>query len=89
MKKIGSFEFPETPKEAEAWIPYVRYYALAHRVLVVAKMRVEGTWKAYCDAVSGRDHEAEMERVLQEGDDVGELVARELFGEFEGIPYAR
>lgn len=90
MKELGKYEFnfPETLQEAQAWEPIIRVRALASRVLVVATTRVEGTWKAYADAVPGRDHSKEHQAVLASGDQVREEVARVLFKEFEGIPYA-
>lgn len=68
--------------------PYQRHYALAMRVLAVATTRVEGTWCAYCDAVPGNHHDYEMSEVLDHGDKLGEEVARVLFPEMEGVPYA-
>ncbi len=66
----------------------VRRKALASRVLVVAKTRVEGTWKAYVDAVPGNRHEDEMIEVLNDGDELREDIARILFPEFNELPYA-
>jgi hypothetical protein len=68
--------------------PIVRRRALAQRVLVVARTRIEGAWAAYCDAVDGRDHVAEQEGVLRMGAKLDESVARVLFPEFEELPYA-
>lgn len=68
--------------------PTVRRRALASRVLVVAHTRVEGSWRAYCDAVNGIDHDMEMEGVLRFGDDIGEDLARFMFPEFADLPYA-
>jgi hypothetical protein len=68
--------------------PIIQRYTLASRVLVVAQTRIEGTWKAYCDAVLGVDHDVEMDAVLRHGDDVGEYVARHLFPGFADMPYA-
>jgi len=68
--------------------PYQRSYALATCVLVVATSRVEGTWCAYCNDVPGRSHQHEIQGVLDHGDKLGEEVARAMFPEFEGVPYA-
>ena len=73
---------------AQDWKPTVCLHALASKVLVVAKTRVEGTWAAYCDAVPGDNHEAESISVLENGDKLMEEVARVLFPEFKDIPYA-
>ena len=67
----------------------VHFQALARRVLAVASKRIEGTWKAYCDAVPGDSHEKEVEEVFLRGVPMSERVARTLFPEFEEIPYAR
>jgi hypothetical protein len=67
----------------------VHWRALARQVLVVASKRIEGTWKAYCDAVPGESHEKEVEKVFLKGIPVEEKVARVLFAEFKDVPYAR
>ena len=69
--------------------PEVRWHALANRVLAAARTRVEGTWKAYIDAVPGMNHLAEVQAVLDQGTQLAEPIARQLFPEFEEVPYAR
>ena len=69
------------------WAPTIRTHALACKVLVVAKTRVEGTWAAYCDAVPGDNHTKEWPGVLANGDKLMEKTARVLFPEFDDIPY--
>ncbi len=76
-------------QESRSWRPAVRMRALHSRVLIVAKTRREGAWKAYCSNVRGMNHENEVDDVLAHGDDIGESLARFLFPEFEGVPYAR
>ncbi len=92
MKTIGNFSFPDSPEDMH-WRPTNRYAALHRKVLVVARTRVEGKWKAYCGPVPGINHEEEANDEncgpLYDGDDVGEKVARVLFPEFDGIPYAK
>lgn len=66
----------------------ITWRALAQKVLVVATRRVEGAWCAYCDAVPGDSHEAELEEVCAYGSKLHEPVARALFPNIEG-PYAR
>ncbi len=80
--------FPTTLEEAKKWQRYTARYALASKVLTVATTRIDGTWKAYCDAVPGEDHHAEKGEVLRHGDPLREKVARALFPEFEEVPYA-
>lgn len=89
MKKIGRHHFPETEVEADAWRPFVYHVALATRVLVVANTRIEGTWKAYIDAVPGHCHNLEIEPVRTYGSQLSEKLARRIFGDlFSGVPYA-
>ena len=81
--------FPKTPEEAKTWEPTILRVALARQVLVVAKTRIEGAWKAYIDAVPGMNHEEEWKEVTLTGVAVSEKVARLLFPDFEDVPYAR
>ena len=74
--------------ETYTWDQVVHYKALATRVLVVARTRVDGTWKAYCNAVPGEHHSKEIQEVLDYGDQLREDVARVLFPEFKELPYA-
>lgn len=67
----------------------MRYRALARCVLAVAETRAEGTWAAYCDAVPGKNHENELEPVLNQGAKLTEDVARVLFPYFREVPYAK
>lgn len=71
-----------------AWEPITFRYPLHRNVLVVAKTRIEGAWKAYCGSVPGICHADEEGPVLESGSDVGEKIARVLFPHMGGIPYA-
>ena len=73
--------------EDKEWTPTIHTHALAMKVLVVARTRIEGTWSAYCDAVPGYDHNAEYDAVLRNGDKLPEEVAQALFPRLEEIPY--
>uniref|UniRef100_A0A6M3L426 Uncharacterized protein n=1 Tax=viral metagenome TaxID=1070528 RepID=A0A6M3L426_9ZZZZ len=88
MRELGvnRILFPDSPEDD--WHPITRNHALARRVLAVAKTRIEGKWAAYIDAVPGQNHDREGIRVLESGDKLPERIARLLFSEFEGIPYA-
>jgi hypothetical protein len=88
MKVIGKLEFPQTPAEGADWKRPVFVRALARKVLVVARPRVEGAWCAYIDAVPGERHEAEKWGVLENGDKLPSEVARVLFPMFDGVPYS-
>ena len=89
MKTIGGYNFPETREEAAAWHSTVCRKALASRVLVVARTRIEGKWAAYCDAVPGKNHDQEEAEVLHEGCKVPEPWARAIFPHWSEIPYAK
>jgi hypothetical protein len=79
--------FPKSDAEAEAWRPTTRRRALASRVLVVAKTRIECAWSAYIDAVPGENHVDEVAEVLERGCKLPEAIARILFPEFNEVPY--
>lgn len=91
MRQIGKFQFPMPGErcDVDGWEPYIRVRALSPRVLVVAKTRIEGAWKAYCDAVPGQNHDDEWEEVMRHGSEIPEALALAMFPEFEGVPYAR
>lgn len=80
--------FPENPEQAKNWVPIVHRHELSMVVVAVARTRIEGAWGAYIDAVPGYDHDAEQDKVLSNGTKLREDVARVLFPEFEGVPYA-
>ncbi len=91
MRQIGNYKFPEqgNTTEIEQWRPHVTRIALHKQVLVVARTRLEGTWKAYCAPVAGENHDHEWESVLRHGSQLPEDLARAIFAEFDGIPYAK
>jgi len=80
--------FPKSIAEAREFKPIVRSRVLGSHVLAVAQTRIECAWAAYVDAVPGWNHQAEEQHVLQHGDKLQESVARALFPNFEGVPYA-
>lgn len=80
--------FPKSLEEAKNFKPYIDRIALATRVLVVAKTRVECAWAAYCDAVPGYNHDREYEAVLKHGTKIPEKMARVLFPRMKEVPYA-
>ena len=69
--------------------PQMFVRAIHPKVLVVARTRVEGTWKAYVFAVPGKSHEAEQHLWREHGAQLMEETARTLFGHLEDIPYSR
>jgi hypothetical protein len=62
--------------------------ALHRQVLVVARIRHDG-WKAYIFPVPGKNHDKEEGLWRNEGTQLVEPIAREIFGFLEDIPYAR
>ena len=80
--------FPHTVEEAKGWKPHTRTVALASRVLVVMRTRVECAWAAYIDAVPGHNHDHEEADVLTHGTKLLEKHARFLFPEMKDVPYA-
>lgn len=57
----------------------VRIQALGSRVLAVATVGAVGDWSAYIDAVPGKHHRQEAEKVADEGDKLPEAIATILF----------
>jgi len=69
--------------------PGQTYRRMLHRqVMVLARIRVEGAWKAYCFPVPGQNHDAEEHLWENEGAQMTEWEARPLFGFLEDVPYA-
>ena len=89
MRRIGRFDFPDNPVEAQEWRPYIRRIALSRSVLVVATTRIEGMWKAYCDSVAGQNHDDEWQEVLRVGSPMLKEWAEAMFHDFKDVPYAR
>ena len=94
MKTIGRWEFPTNKEEAAKWCPVRILFALHSQVLLVAQLRIEGTWAAYAGPVSGISHREadylveESKEVLAHGDKVPESIARAVFPAFDEVPYA-
>ena len=69
--------------------PIKIYRRMLHRqVMVVAKTRIEGTWKAYCFPVPGKNHDNEEYLWRTEGSQIEEKLARQMFGFLEDMPYS-
>lgn len=76
--------------EGPVFTPIIDYTYLAPQVVAVAQTRIEGTFKAYVDAVpASQNHEVCVKQVLERGTAVAEAVARCLFPRFNGLRYAR
>jgi hypothetical protein len=73
-------------------VPFIRQYyrRMLHRqVMVLAVTRIEGTWKAYCFPVPGRNHFAEEYLWKTEGVEILEGLARPLFPHLKERPYSK
>ena len=69
--------------------PLIFWHTLARDIVVVARSRVEGTWKAYIASTEERSHYDAIPEVLSHGTTVREPIARYLFPHFKDLPYAR
>ncbi len=81
--------FPRSQEEVAGWAPHITFRAISTKVIVVATTRVECAWTAYCDAVPGKSHRREFQRVLSHGSKLDEQTARALFPQFAAVEYAR
>ena len=90
MRRLGQLDFPdqESREESQAWRPIIRVVELSPSVIAVARTRIEGAWKAYCDTIKGVDRLANYNAVLDYGCAVSEPIARAMFPEFDDVPYA-
>jgi hypothetical protein len=89
MKEPWRSHFPKSKEEAAHFDPRTEVVALSSKVLCVATTRIEGTWRAYCDAVPGMDHDAEWDMVLRQGSALIESWARGIFPGFADVKYSR
>ena len=77
------------PDKKSSFEPQVVWHTLARDILVVARTRIEGSWKAYIASTNERSHEDAVAEVLAHGTAVREPIARYLFPHFKDLPYAR
>ena len=87
MRTIGRLTFPENEAEADNWKPFQSRAMLHRQVMVIARTRIEGSWKAYCFPVAGEKHDDEEALWKTEGVAVYEPLARVMFPQFKDIPY--
>jgi len=72
------------------YTPGTTFRHMMHRcVMVVARIRTEGTWKAYCFPVPGKNHDEEEYLWQDEGCQLNEKTARSMFGFLEDVPYSK
>ena len=69
--------------------PQIICHTLARDIVVVARSRIEGTWKAYIASTEERSHKDAIPEVLAHGTAVREPIARYLFPHFKDLPYSR
>lgn len=81
--------FRNSYESAPTWNPKIIRRALSREVMCVARTRIECAWSAYVGSVPGINHDKEMDPVLNHGARLHEPVARAIFHEFEGVPYAK
>ena len=90
MRTIGPFVFLD-PGEIGEMPEQAIYKALACRVLAVAVARLDygASWTAYIDAVPGKKHEDEWQKVRDGGIKLPKEVAKAIFhGIPDELPYA-
>ena len=69
--------------------PETLHTAIHRTVLIVARLREEGAWKAYVVPVAGLCHESERDAWRTEGAQLPEAQARPFFPSLNDTPYAR
>ena len=86
----------EDEEVKEQWKPTIVAYEMTPQILVVARDRIDGSWRAYIGVnpmlLGDRDAEYEKflrKQVLDSGDKVAEDIARAMFPNFREMPYAR
>ena len=84
----ADFPNPENQSECRGWEPQVAVFALSSKVLAVANTRVEGCWKAYIDAVPGKNHDEEWKDVRGRGVALPHEIAKVIFPGFAAIRYS-
>ena len=67
----------------------MKYRAIHRNVLLVVRIRTEGTWKAYTVPVPGINHDMEAQTLWKaDGSQLPEDIARIAFPEYHQTPYA-
>ena len=80
-----------TKKELEAmdFTPRITHAWLAPKVLAVATTRIDGTWAAYVDSVTGQTGRLDIEAVLDHGATLNKAVASVMFPGYEHLEWFR
>ena len=69
--------------------PQIFSRSLARNIVVVARTRIEGSWKAYIGSTDEGSHKDAIPDILAYGTAVTESLARTIFPLFKDVPYAR
>ena len=90
--------FPADLETARKWKPIILRRHLGPTVLCAARTRLRSTWAAYIkgmpenaeeqDEAFVTDEQRELADVLATGTKLSEPIARAVFPEFKGVPYA-
>jgi len=98
LPKAWQDHFPTDWEAAPNWKPIIIRRDLCRTVLCAARTRIEIAWAAYIKGVLGNQgvlfppllkQDEELMEVLANGTKLSESIARAIFPEFKGVPYAR
>ena len=98
LPKAWQDHFPTDWEAAPNWKPIIIRRGLGRTVLCAARTRIEIAWAAYIKGIPGNqgvlfppllDEDEELLEVLASGTKLSESIARAIFPEFKGVPYAR
>ena len=97
LPKAWQDHFPIDWETAPNWKPIIIRRGLGRTVLCAARTRIEVAWAAYIKGIPGNqgvlfppllDEDEELLEVLASGTKLSESIARAIFPEFKGVPYA-
>ena len=98
LPKAWQDHFPTDWETAPNWKPIIIRRGLGRTVLCAARTRIEVAWAAYIKGIPGNQgvlfppllgEDEELLEVLASGTKLSESIARAIFPEFKGVPYAR
>jgi hypothetical protein len=98
LPKAWQDHFPTDWEAAPNWKPIIIRRGLGRTVLCAARTRIEVAWAAYIKGIPGNqgvlfppllNQDEELLEVLANGTKLSESIARAIFPEFKGVPYAR
>ena len=104
LPKAWRDHFPTDWEAAPNWKPIIIRRGLGRTVLCAARTRIEVAWAAYIKGIPGNqwaqgyrgvlfppllNEDEELNEVLKSGTRLSESIARAVFPEFKGVPYAQ